>query len=144
MKSFKQFIWEEDNEKLAAGILFHAGDTGRYAVALRSKLCDQPHTWGPIGGSAQDDEGPIEAVIREVKEEAGITITKDQLEPLDIFKKKGFQYHTFICRVSKESDVTDNLKLNNENDDLKWFTPGKPPKPLHPGFAETLGKVTLD
>lgn len=140
MITFKQFLFEADNEKLAAGALFRAKDTGRYAAALRSKKCDTPGTWSPVGGSAQDKEGPVEALIREVKEEAGIHIKDNQLEPLDVFKKKGFQYHTYLCHVDKESDIDDNLKLNDENDKMTWFHHHSPPSPLHPGFQETLNK----
>ena len=140
MKTFRQYLYEEDNEKLAAGALFFAKDTGRLGVALRSAKCDTPHTWGPVGGSAQDKEGPVEAVIREVREEAGVRIQKGQLEPLDVFRKKGFQYHTFICFVDRESDIENEMNLNDENDDFVWFSVSNPPKPLHPGFQETFEK----
>ena len=136
MKSFKQYIFEADNESLAAGALFYAEDTGRYGVALRSDECDNPHTWGPVGGSAQDNENPEEACIREVKEEAGITIDPSHLRHIHTFKKAGFQYHTFLYNVPEESEV--RPILNSENDDFKWFSLSNPLSPLHPGFEKTL------
>lgn len=141
MITFREYLIqlsEQDNEKLAAGVLLRAKDSGRYMVAYRSDKCDNPHTWGPIGGSAQDNEGSIEAAIREVKEEAGISLEDHQLEPLSVFKKKNFHYHTFLGHVDKESDIDNNLKLNDENDKVTWFHHHTPPTPLHPGFEETI------
>lgn len=143
MITFKQYLYEQDNEKLAAGALFFAKDTGKFGIALRSAKCDTPHTWGPVGGSAQDKESPVEAVIREVREEAGLKIVKGQLEPLDIFRKRGFQYHTFLCTVDRQADIDNEMDLNDENDDFVWFNLDKPPKPFHPGFQETMSKEAV-
>ena len=144
MKSFKQYLNEKDNEALAAGALFKAKDTGRYCVGFRSKICDTPHTYGPVGGSAADDETPMEAVIREVGEEIGIKIHPHQLELLDVFYAKKFSYHTFLCHIDKESDLNDNLIMNAENEHMRWFHANLPPEPLHPGFAVTYRKKVLD
>jgi len=139
MKSFREYLHEEDNERLAAGALFHALDTGKYGVALRSKICDQPNTYSPVGGSSDTNDKDLKAtVVREVGEEIGHEITPEQLEPLHVFKKKGFQYHTYLCKVPKQDDV--QPKLNDENDRFDWFEKHKMPKNLHPGFAETLSK----
>ena len=140
MKSFKQFLYEEDNERLAAGALFYAQDTGKYGLGLRSKMCDQANTYGPIGGSADtNDKDLIDTVIREVGEEIGCKIDRDQLKHLYTDKKPNFQYHTFLCTIPKQSTIVP--KLNDENDSFDWFSKEEMPNNLHPGFAGMLNKM---
>lgn len=137
MKSFKQFLYEEDNERLAAGALFYAQDTGKYGIALRSKICDQPNTYGPVGGSADTNDEDIKAtVVREVDEEIGCKITKEQLKHIYTDKLPNFQYQTFLCTVPQQSAI--KPKLNDENDEFIWVDKNKMPKNLHPGFARMI------
>lgn len=140
MKRFKQFLYEEDNEKLAAGALFYAQDTGKYGLGLRSKMCDQANKYGPIGGSADTkDKDLMDTVIREVGEEIGCKITREQLKHVYTDKKPNFQYHTFLCTVPKQSMI--EPKLNDENDSFDWFGKNEMPKNLHPGFSDMLIKT---
>lgn len=141
MKTFALFVEAKgDNPKMAAGILFYAPDTKKFGVALRSKLCDSPHTHGPVGGSAKRGESPEVAAVREVWEEIGFKVNGAKLVPLDSAAKADFTYHTFLYKLSKQSDM-DDIELNEENDDFVWFSLDKPPKRLHPGFAGTLEKT---
>lgn len=137
MLSFRYYLNEKDNEKMAGGALFYAQDTGKYGLGLRSKICDSPHTYGPIGGSADDkDENMFETIIREVGEEIGCAIKKEQLTPLYVDKKPNFQYHTYLCTVPKQNDI--QPKLNDENDEFTWFSKNEMPDNLHPGFAKLM------
>lgn len=141
MKTFILFLEaKDDNEKMAAGILFHAKDTGKFGVALRSAKCDTPNHYGTVGGSLKKGEQPHEAAVRETQEEIGYSIDSDKLEPLDQNKSKNFTYHTYLYHINKQSDMK-NLDLNDENDKFVWFDLKNPPKPLHPGFAQTLDKT---
>lgn len=139
MRTFKQFLNEEDNEKLAAGALFYAQDTGKYGLGLRSDKCDQANTYGPIGGSADtDDKDLMATVVREVGEEIGCKITTDQLKHVHVDKRPNFQYHTFLCVVPRQIDIKPTL--NDENDEFTWFDKDQMPQNLHPGFARMLSK----
>lgn len=142
MKSFKQFLFEEDNERLAAGALFYAQDTGKYGVALRSKDCDNPHTYSPVGGSADtNDKDLIDTVIREVDEEIGCKITRDQLKHMYTdYSRPNFQYHTFLCTIPKQAEFL--TKLNHENKRFDWFGKNEMPKNLHPGFSKMLNDTS--
>ena len=141
MKTFRLFLGDVgDNPKMAAGVLFYAPDTKKYGVALRSKECDCPHTHGPVGGSAKGDETPEQACTRETKEEIGYKIDPKKLQHLDSSKKGNFTYHTYFYPLKKQDDMAD-IKLNDENDDFVWFDLKNPPKPLHPGFKNTLNKT---
>ena len=63
-------------------------------------------------GKIEEGEDLIEAALRELREETGISISPDKLEPavqtVDVFNKEG-QYknslHYFICRISDLSEI---------------------------------------
>jgi 8-oxo-dGTP diphosphatase len=44
------------------------------------------HNWYGLGGHVEDNEDPVEAAIREAKEEAGIDVTIFSGHPLKIYK----------------------------------------------------------
>ena len=46
-----------------------------------------PNKWAKTGGQIDSGETPEEAIIREVEEEIGIRIPKEQIKVVDIFKK---------------------------------------------------------
>ena len=65
-----------------------------------------PNKWAKTGGQVDSKETPEEAIFREVKEELGIEIPKEQIKVTDIYKKeKGrcFVYNfTFIVNYKIE------------------------------------------
>jgi len=63
-------------------------------------------------GKIEAGEDLLEAAIRELAEETGITVKPDQLEPhvqtIEVFNKAGkYQHslHYFICRISDPSEI---------------------------------------
>ena len=97
------------------------------------------NTWLPVGGHIELDEDPIEALYREIKEEAGIdknnlTIMSDKpkikatrykflLTPnyLDIHNFSDTHKHVSLTYFVKSK--TDSLVLNDrEHIEIKWFT----------------------
>ena len=57
-----------------AGLLLRhvpAGTEPRYLLALRSRLVDEPASWGIPGGAIRDGESPEAAARREMVEEIG-------------------------------------------------------------------------
>ena len=46
-------------------------------------------TWGLVGGGVKNYEEPIDAIAREVKEELGIRIPKDQFQKLAVYGEPG-------------------------------------------------------
>lgn len=96
-------------------------------------------TWLPIGGHIELDEDPIEALYREIKEEAGID-KKDLIIISEKPKLKGARHkflhtpayldiHNFSDKhrhisltyllKSKTDKITRNIKEHNE---IRWFT----------------------
>jgi 8-oxo-dGTP pyrophosphatase MutT (NUDIX family)/GNAT superfamily N-acetyltransferase len=120
--------------KRGAGCLVLAQRTGRFLIGLRSSAVLEPGTWGTWGGAIDPDEkDPEAAVRRELVEETGCDQTA-RLEPLLVFRKRGFTYHNFLAIVQDEFEP----QLNWENDGSQWCEFGDWPKPLHPGMVALL------
>ncbi len=74
---------------------------GRILVARRKAGVPFAHFWELPGGRLQDRESPRDCVVREVKEETGLTVWPE--ERLGIFEHEYPEFtveiHAFICRV---------------------------------------------
>lgn len=118
----------------ASGCLFLAQDTGRICLAHRSRMVEQPGTWGTWGGALDPGEDPAQAVRREVREEAGY-MGDLKLMPLYVFRhSSGFVYHNFLALVSTEFTP----ELNWETQGFRWVEFGDWPEPLHMGVKMIL------
>jgi 8-oxo-dGTP pyrophosphatase MutT (NUDIX family) len=120
----------------AAGCIFLARATGRLCFALRSRHALDPHTYGTWGGAIDGDEVPVSAVLREVREETGLTtVNEAHLTPLFVFRKDGvFEYHNFLVTLDDEFAPI----LNWENEAFVWAALGDWPDPLHFGAVSLL------
>jgi 8-oxo-dGTP pyrophosphatase MutT (NUDIX family) len=114
----------------AAGCLFFAQETRRFLISHRSAHVEQPNSWGSWGGAIDKGEDPLEAVKREVHEEAGYSGTFATL-PMFVFVKGTFRYSNFLVVVPKEFTP----HLDWENQGYVWAEFGKWPQPLHFGLV---------
>lgn len=76
--------------------------------------------WNGPGGKIRPDETPLEGVIREVREETGLTIIDPEMNGLIDFyfgEKDKPDWITYIFRVTEFSG---ELKPNDEGE-LRWF-----------------------
>ncbi len=124
----------------AAGCIFLARSTGRLCFAFRSKHALDPRTYGTWGGAIDGEESPANAVLREIREEAGLTtVIEDQLTPLYVFRKENvFEYHNFLVTLEDEFEPV----LNWENESFIWSAIGEWPDPLHFGASMLLADST--
>ncbi len=77
--------------------------------------------WNGPGGKIKPGETPVEGVIREVKEETGLTIHDPELlGNIDFYfgEKEAPDWTTYIFRVTK---FTGELNPNEEGE-LRWFS----------------------
>jgi ADP-ribose pyrophosphatase YjhB (NUDIX family) len=78
--------------------------------------------WGNIGGTVELGETPVQACVREVKEETGITVNGGELVPVGIKRSpaaSSSKWSIYFYAVSIEK--TTNLKLNHESRGYGWF-----------------------
>ncbi|MBU4512602.1 NUDIX hydrolase [Patescibacteria group bacterium] len=89
---------------------------GKFLLLKRNQ---QPLQWGPPAGEVLNDENPIDAVLRETMEEAGIKVKV--LMPVAFWygRHDGTQLISisFLCEY-----VSGEVKLSDEHNDAKWLT----------------------
>lgn len=121
----------------SVGIIIVARDTNKFLMLHR---VNYPITWSALAGGMEKGENPIQTIKREINEEIGINpnIVKD-IQEVGISKTMGHIHHVMLGFVDNEFNIT-NLQIE-ENDDYGWFNEGNLPKPLHPGFLQSLDMV---
>jgi 8-oxo-dGTP pyrophosphatase MutT (NUDIX family) len=115
---------------LAASLVIIASDTGRALFIQRGPDGDYPGTWCTPGGHIDEDEEPIEAAVREAREEVGY----DGPDPAEHQAEPEFVTHVyndevdltlFVVHVDHEFVP----KLNNESTAFAWAPVDRPPLP---------------
>ncbi len=75
---------------------------GRVLLSLRPKNKEFSNYWEFPGGKLKKNEGPDEAIIREIKEELSLDISKKSLKPLSfkthVYDKFNTIIFFYICR----------------------------------------------
>ena len=124
-----------------AGLLLRhvpAGTEPRYLLALRSRLVDEPASWGIPGGAIRDGESPEAAARREMVEEIGrvprYRVAADQVQDCG----GGWRFHIFLADVDEMFDAYSVL----ETDATGWFTTQEMRNlPLHSGVERWLDEL---
>lgn len=119
----------------AAGVLFRAPDNTALFVR-RGPASDHPGEWAFPGGHIEAGETPQQAASREAREEIGHDVPLDSLQDLGL--SNGF--NTYLYSVTQKVTPV----LNEEHTEWVWAALSSPPTPLHPGVAETVGRVLPD
>ena len=82
-----------------------------------------PNKWAKTGGQVDSGESADEAIYREVKEELGIEIPKEQIKVLDIYKSdeknKRFAYNYLFVINYK---IDDYILQTDEVAEVKYFS----------------------
>lgn len=98
---------------------------GRILTLLRNKEDDgYPNTWGLAAGRIEENEEPLLAAVREIKEETGLIIEKEQLEDLgmDTWHLPTVIVHFYPYRLVLQKPITVTINPN-EHKDYDWKTP---------------------
>jgi 8-oxo-dGTP pyrophosphatase MutT (NUDIX family) len=121
-----------------AGILVYCVKTKRFLLGFRSKLVNEPNTWGTFGGKIDNDADPKAAARRELKEETGYN-GNINIQLFDVFQNGNFKFYNFLGKVEEEFEPI----LDWENDSAEWFSLDSMSKlNLHFGTKRLLEKLS--
>ena len=87
-------------------------------------------TWGLIGGGVKKYEEPIDAIIREVREELGLRIPKNYFHKLAVYGepgriaayRDGSIWRMVIVVFALELPENTSLRISEESRELRWFS----------------------
>ncbi|HUD11114.1 MAG TPA: NUDIX domain-containing protein [Candidatus Saccharimonadia bacterium] len=104
-------------------------DEGRILLGHRRDL----DLWEAPGGNLDPGEAPWDAVVREIKEETGITAEVIRLTGLYYRPSRGNVVYHFVCKVVSGTPVT-----SDETDKVEFFEPGNLPEHITPVVRDRL------
>lgn len=110
--------------KVGAACLF-VNEEGKILLMKRSDNCHvHPGDWGLVGGFIDYGENPVEAAIREAKEEIGVTIEVQRFCG-NYYNSPHPNYKLVIClpHYCKIIHGTPHPAQPEECSDVKWFMP---------------------
>ena len=108
----------------AAGLLVRHvdGDTGAvsYFVALRSQHTHMGGTWAVPGGALTHSESPVEAAVREFREEVGMILSPERVAHIHEDDHGGWSYWTIVVDVDERFPLP--TTTNWETAEVRWAT----------------------
>ena len=89
--------------------------------------------WNPPGGRVEDGESPWHAVVREIREEAGVDAEVVRLASVSWKPRTREIVFQFVCRI-----VGGDLCTTDESDDFRYFPLEELPQQVSPHFRRRL------
>lgn len=86
--------------------------------------------WGLVGGGVKRKETPLQAITREIHEELGLNISKDNIRKLGVYDepkriaayRDGSIWKMVIVAYYLQLDSEPALKISKESRELRFFT----------------------
>ena len=95
---------------------------GKILVLKRSDKDDhKPGVWETVGGGMDREESPQEALVREISEETGLSISISSPFNVFAFKKDTGEFKigiTFLCEY-----LSGETMLSDEHSEYRWIEP---------------------
>jgi 8-oxo-dGTP diphosphatase len=106
----------------AAGLLVRhvddATDSISYFVALRSQHTHMGGTWAIPGGALARGETPVEAALREFREEVGLSLVPERIAQIHEDDHGGWSYWTIVMDVDEQFPLPTDT--NWETAGVRW------------------------
>src|SRR5262249_18470213 len=97
---------------------------GTFLLLRRHDHKPQGGTWGAPAGKVGENESPVSAMVRELREETGILVSENDLkleEKLYVrYEDYDFTYYTFRLAAPSDQAITLNPE---EHTEYAWVTP---------------------
>lgn len=122
----------------------HMHTIGAFAIitdeAQRVLLCHRTDRdmWNLPGGRVEESESPWEAVIREVEEEVGLSVSITKLLGVYAVPDRQSIAFAFLCSV-----LGGQLRLSDEADNIQWFDRSGLPTNTLPRHVERVNDAFL-
>jgi 8-oxo-dGTP pyrophosphatase MutT (NUDIX family) len=111
----------------SAWVLIACPDTSEVLLAKRAKSANNPGQWNLFGGGLEYGEQAVDTALRELGEEAGITINVDMLK-----YKGSHNGMSFFVLYAPRNMVNSAIRPNRkEVAKIKWFPLTALPNDLH-------------
>ena len=87
-------------------------------------------TWGLVGGGVKDHEEPLDAIVREIYEEVGLRVKKEQFRKLGVYGEPGrvaaycdgSVWRMVIVMYALELEEIPKMVLSAESRDMRFFS----------------------
>ena len=101
----------------------------------------EPKTWCIPGGKLERGENPLDAVVRELQEEAGLRLAPDQFEHIaKLYVRKPYSDHIFHIFRARLPNLPAVKLTSDEHEEALWVTIDEALElQLIPGGKEALG-----
>jgi len=114
----KNEIFNND-EHIAVAIIYIENDKGEFLIQKTSK--EKGEHYSSTGGHISYGEDAYSTIVREVKEELGIDISKNDIEYISTIERK--KKYVDIYYVELSSNIIDKVVMQkDEVDDVKWIS----------------------
>ncbi len=125
----------------AAGVLIVDPSIPSVLMQHRAEWTHGGATWGIPGGARDSHETAVQAALRELFEEWGVSETLLEIVHDEVWTDHGdWSYHTVIATPARKFDVTHNA----ESQEARWVALDEVRNlDLHPGFAAHWDQVEL-
>ena len=113
----------------------------RFMICQRPESKTRAFLWEFVGGKAEKGETRQQALIRECKEELGITVSVG-----DIFMEVDHQYPDISIHLTLfNAEIAEGEPTLLEHNDMKWITPEEIPEyNFCPADKDILEKIIQD
>lgn len=121
-------LFESGARKVIPAVLVYLRKGDEILMLFRGRPGDFHHgKWNGLGGKCEGNESPLEAALREIREEAGIGLESEQFNPVGVIQFPLFKPHrnedwlVFIFTVEVRESQLSGLKAVSEEGSLHWI-----------------------
>jgi 8-oxo-dGTP diphosphatase len=129
-----------------AWAVIYCAATNKFLLGKRSAKVNKSGAWNLFGGRIDSGEHPREALVRELGEEAGLSVKPRHLTKLHTVTRRlrsrrdGRDMHYFVMKAEREFSP----RLNSEHSDYRWFKAKQLPSRFNNPTSIAIKKGLLD